>query len=1092
MTILVGLEHRTLYRFDRLVGLGPHVIRLRPTPHCRTPIHSYSLRIEPTGHFVNWQQDPFGNHLARLVFPEKARELSITVDLVADLTVINPFDFFLDETADHFPFEYEHGLAADLVPYLVLAPGGALLDKWIEGIALPAGGAPTVDFLVALNRQVRGHVAYTTRLEEGVQAPEETLVKALGSCRDSAWLLVQILRRLGLAARFVSGYLVQLRRDERPLDGPAGPSADATDLHAWAEVYVPGAGWIGMDPTSGLFAGEGHIPLACTPEPSSAAAVTGVTDPCEVSFSFTNVVSRFRQDPRVTLPYSEEQWSGIDALGHRVDAALDAGDVRLTQCGSPTFVSIDDRESVQWSTAADGPGKRRLAWDLTQRLAARFGGGGIVHHGQGTWYPGEALPRRQHAILWRVDGAPLWRDASLLADPYLFGEGSPDDDDAHPAAGASDATTVDALTLAEALARSLDLPVDCVVAAYEDALHLLWTEAILPAGTSPRGDVDPTDHLLADRASRAELVRQLDAEFAAPAPAGFVIPLHRTPAGRWATTHWRSRRGRLVLLPGDSPLGLRLPLRSLTWAPALAPAPAPAPAGAGDDAPQTALCVQIRHGRIHVFLPPLGDLADACDLVTAVETAAGAVGMPVVLEGYPPPWNPRLRVLVVMLAPGVIEVNVQQSRSWDDLVAVTNAVHLDARACRLGTEKFELDGSHTGTGGGNYMTLGGATPADSPWLRRPDLLRSIVTYWQHHPSLSYLFSGKFIGPTGQAQRVDEGRPEALYELEIAFAEMDRLPIHPLLRHLLTDVTGNTRRAEFCIDNLFSPDTDAGLLGLVELRGFEMPPHPQMALVQALLVRALVARLWAEPYAGPLERWGTGLHDRFLLPHFVAADIAEVVTDLGVHGFAFDLAWLDPFIEFRFPRIGVVQIAGVDLELRGAIEPCIALREEGGSGDGARYADSSTERLQIKAAGLTGTRHLLTCNGRAVPLQPTAVPGTSVAGVRYRAWPSSPGLHPTIPAHSPLVFDLLDRWTGRSLGGCTYHVVHPGGRSYERFPVNANDAEARRASRFVIGGHTPGPMDADLWAPTSMGALLAEAAGTPEYPRTLDLRRAPRR
>ena len=465
------------------------------------------------------------------------------------------------------------------------------------------------------------------------------------------------------------------------------------------------------------------------------------------------------------------------------------------------------------------------------------------------------------------------------------------------------------------------------------------------------------------------------------------------------------------------------------------------------------------------------------------------------IEGYPLPRDPRLRELAIGPDPGVVEVNVQPAASWPELVEVVTTVYGEARQARLTTEKFQLDGGHTGTGGGNHMTLGGPTPADSPLLRRPDLLRSLITYWQHHPSLSYLFSGRFIGPTSQAPRVDEARHDSLYELEIAFAQLSEADpsasprpwlIDRLLRNLLVDVAGNTHRAEFCIDKLFNPDGERGRLGLVELRAFEMPPHPQMALVQALLVRALVARFWEHPYRGDLVRWGCDLHDRFLLPWYVAADIDDVLADLRGHGLGFEQTWLAPFLEFRFPRLGSVQVAGTTIELRSAIEPWPVLGEEVGATSTARYVDSSTERLQVLVSDLTDGRHAVTCNGHPVPLHPTARPDTFVAGVRYKAWQPPSGLHPTIRVHAPLVFDLIDRWNGRSLGGCTYHVSHPGGRAYERLPVNANEAEARRTSRFAAGGHTPGPVD--------VGALDRAVHGLSadrDYPRTLDLRRAPR-
>jgi len=285
--------------------------------------------------------------------------------------------------------------------------------------------------------------------------------------------------------------------------------------------------------------------------------------------------------------------------------------------------------------------------------------------------------------------------------------------------------------------------------------------------------------------------------------------------------------------------------------------------------------------------------------------------------------------------------------------------------------------------------------------------------------------------------------------------------------------------------LFSPDSERGRLGLLELRGFEMPPHQRMALVQTLLIRSLVARFWDEPYTGRLVRWGSDLHDRFMLPWFVRHDIRDVTDDLDRHGIEFDPVWLEPFLEFRFPLIGEVTISDVRLELRSAIEPWHVLGEEATGSGTSRYVDSSVERLQVLAEGFNEKRHVVTCNGIPIPLQPTAVPGLGVAGVRYKAWKPWSALHPTIDVHTPLVFDLVDRWSERSLGGCTYHVSHPGGRNYDTFPVNAPEAEARRTARFFRQGHSPGRAPEDV-----VRASLRDQPS--EYPRTLDLRRFPPR
>jgi uncharacterized protein (DUF2126 family)/transglutaminase-like putative cysteine protease len=1100
--VQVALEHSTTYRFDRAVALGPHVIRLRPAPHCRTPIEAYSLTIKPTPHFVNWQQDPFGNHLARVVFPDRVTQLSIRVDLVADLTVINPFDFFVEQYAERYPFDYAPGLIDDLDPYrrAVDEPGtadgsgaGPLLREWLEGLHVDTErGLPIVQFLAAVNRRAAQTVAYSVRMEAGVQSPDETLGRGVGSCRDSAWLLVSALRELGFAARFTSGYLVQLAADD-PSTG--GPAADFTDLHAWAEVYLPGAGWVGLDATSGLFAGEGHIPLSATPSPADSAPVTGMVDPCVTKMEFSNSVRRFREDPRVTKPYTQAQWSAALALGATVDAQLATDDVRLTMGGEPTFVSAADMESAQWSVDADGADKRRLATELAGKLKLHYAPHGVVHHGQGKWYPGEPLPRWQIATTWRADGNRLWNDAALLDDPW----GPPADE---PVVARRRAAQ-----LARRIAARLGIDESFLLPAYEDQLQLLAAEAQLPAGSPP--ELDPTGDELARPDARTELVARLDA--GSTVPVGWVLPLHRTEDGvRWATTRWTFRRGGLVLRAGSSAIGLRLPLDSIGWTAPQArpehsefdpPDELPPPGGPAAmaaavtpvaEAPTTALAVEQRHGHLFVFLPPLESFEDAVELIAVIEGAAGEIATPVVLEGYPLPGDPRTRTLSVTPDPGVIEVNVQPASSWTELVEITTTLDAAARECGLATEKFALDGTHAGTGGGSHITLGGPTPADSPLLRRPDLLVSMLTFWQHHPSLSYLFSGRFIGPTSQAPRIDEARHEYLYELEIAFGELERLSdadgvarpwvVDRALRHLLTDLTGNTHRAEFCIDKLFSPDSPRGRLGLLELRGFEMPPHPQMSLVQGLLIRALVARFWREPYRGPLIRWGTRLHDRFLLPAFVAADIRDVVEDLASHGLAFDDAWLDPFLEFRFPRLGTVSVGPVTLELRAAIEPWHVLGEQASAAGTARYVDSSVERVQLEVRGATPGRHVITCNTVAVPLHQAGRSGSLVAGIRFRAWSPPSALHPTIDVQSPLVFDVVDTWSQRSMGGFAHHVVHPGGRAYENFPINVNEAEARRSARFVPGGHTPGVIEPAVPA--------ASRYGTPEeFAYTLDLRRA---
>jgi len=1097
MSILVSINHVTQYRYDRPIGLGPQLIRLRPAPHCRTPVLNYSLKVTPAEHFVNWQQDPQSNWIARYVFPEKTTEFRVEVDFVADMQVINPFDFFVEPSADKMPVAYSADQLDELQSYLTPEPAGPLLTELLKTIY--PNGVNTVDFLVGLNQRLQHMIAYLVRLEPGVQTPEETLEARSGSCRDTAWLFVQILRHLGMPARFVSGYLVQLKPDIVALDGPAGTAVDFTDLHAWVEVYIPGAGWIGLDPTSGLLCGEGHLPVSATPHYRSAAPITGGVEPAKVDFSFEMKITRIAEKPRVTAPFSDEAWAALDTLGEKIDADLVTQDVRLTMGGEPTFVSIDDYESAEWNTAALGPTKRIRADELIRRLRDRFAPGGLLHYGQGKWYPGEPLPRWAFALYWRKDGVPMWRDTALIAKEHVD----------HLA------TSEDARRFIEEVAARLGITRNFVVPAYEDPLHRMMQEGELPE------NFDPANPGIDDPLARDRIRREFERKLSVPT--GYVLPVQpwNSKAG-WISEVWRLRRDHLFLLPGDSPIGFRLPLESLprlkaSEQPYMGPLDPLAPRGplpepellfqladqrksivdeelvaeherrARENAPEipvrTALTVEPRDGRLCVFMPPTEQLEDYLDVLAAVEATAAALNMPIHIEGYPAPNDPRLNVIKVTPDPGVIEVNIHPANNWREGVDITSGVYEQARLSRLGTDKFMIDGRHTGTGGGNHVVLGGAAASDSPFLRRPDLLKSILLYWQRRPSLSYLFSGLFIGPTSQAPRFDEARMDILHECEIALGHVPPFDqasppwlVDRLFRNILVDVTGNTHRAEICIDKLYSPDGPTGRLGLVEFRSFEMPPDARMSLAQQILLRALIATFWRKPLDGQLVRWGTALHDKFMLEHFVWQDFLEVLDDLKQEGYAFSPEWYDAQRQFRFPFYGEVTHGGVHLELRHALEPWHVLGEETAGGGTTRFVDSSVERLQVKVDGLAEGRHLVTVNGRLLPLTSTGRPGEYVAGVRFKAWALYAALHPTIPVHTPLTFDIFDTWSGRSLGGCVYHVAHPGGRNYETYPVNSYEAEARRRARFENVGHTPGTWE-----------RFPQYERITEYPVTLDLR-----
>jgi uncharacterized protein (DUF2126 family)/transglutaminase-like putative cysteine protease len=1061
MSIQVALNHRTQYRYDKAVSLGPQVIRLRPAPHCRTPILSYSLSVTPVDHLLNWQLDVHHNHLARVFFRDKTSEFIVEVDLVAELCPFNPFNFFLEPGVEDCPFEYVPELAKDLEPYLSVEPAGSLLQAFLD--KLSGGKRGTIGFLVDLNRRVRDQIGYVTRLDPGVQTCEQTLEQRVGSCRDSAWLLVQVLRHLGIAARFVSGYLIQMASDERAPEDRSGLQTDSADFHAWAEAFLPGAGWIGMDPTSGLFAGEGHIPLVCTPNVSKAAPIEGTTEPANVDFDYSMSIRRLNDAPRPSRPFSEEDWVQVEQVAQCVDADLEAQDVRLTMGGEPTFVGIDEPESPQWNIDALGPMKRTRGLALIQCLREKTPPGAMLHYGQGKWYPGEPLPRWALSCFWRGDGIPVWENIDLIARE--------DQDNGFGAANA--------LEFIEALTRRLQVSVENVLPAYNP-------------------------------------------ETASTQPAGYILPIRRRqPAAQlcWSSQLWFTRPEPLVLTPGDSPIGYRIPTELIPWVapdeiayeyeaapfadrvrlpsrparrmdlfekkPGADPLPAlSSTAETTTELIRPSLCVQAREGRLHVFLPYASQLADYLDLLAAVEDTCQHLQKPVWLEGYAPPSDARLRSFSVTPDPGVLEVNLPPASNWNELEQINTVLFEEARRNRLTAEKFAYDGSHIATGGGNHIVLGGATVLDSPFLRRPDLLRSMVTFWQNHPSLSYLFSGMYVGPTSQYPRVDEARMDALYELEVAFRHLPANDCPPfivdgLFRNLLVDMTGNSHRAEFCIDKLYPPEGLGLRLGLLELRAFEMAPHVRMGLVEMLLIRALVCMFWKRPFEGSLVRWGTALHDRFMLPHFVRSDFSDVLDQLRQSGYNFDEKWFASHLEFRFPKIGSIAAEGVELELRQALEPWNVLAEEATSGRTVRTVDSSLERMQAKMSGFTAeSRYMVACNGRRVPLHRTgepSKPGEAVAGIRYRARRLSAALHPTIPVHTPLVFDIIDRWKERSIGRCTYHARPPDGNVYTARPVSATEAEDRRQKRFEKSNHAPARI------------TVLEEEPNPIFPMTLDLR-----
>jgi uncharacterized protein (DUF2126 family) len=1096
------LQHQSRYRYPRPAALGPHLIRLRPAQHAKAKIEAYGLSIEQPCN-LRWQQDPSGNHIARVSFDEGVfcDRFDILVELAVDIRPVNPFDFFLDGRAENVPFAYPAETARDLLPFFDTSDpsyaGGPLFERFLAD--LPREGS-TISVIVALNQAVNRAIRYVIREEPGIWTPERTLQEGRGSCRDSAVLLIAALRSRGLAARFVSGYLVQLTDEGMIPDEPKGVGRDVVDLHAWAEVFLPGAGWVGLDATSGLLTGEGHIPLACTAHPPFAAPIEGTSDVAADDVSFSMTVGRLGHEPRPTTPYEERVWSELVAAGERADARLAERGIVLTMGGEPTFNARENAELPEWNGEALGADKWRRGLDLARELRSRLVPGAALLQRMGKHYPGESLPRWALDLIGRADGVPVWSDLAIAHGGHDGAASGPKPRAAF--VGAAGASLDDARRVASAIADRLGLRA-YVHEAFEDPWRFLQDEANLPV------DVDPLRHNLDDPEDRRRLTRVLGRGLGRPA--GYVIPLAKSGDG-WTSQRWAFRRGHLFLLPGDSPIGLRLPLRSLGAGPALEvveqpvsppdprrfppedeaeqraiPKEMPAPAPALSTV-RTALSVETREGTVFVFLPPLASAEDFFALLAEIDAVRRDLGIEVMLEGYPPPSSPLLKRLAITPDPGVLEVNVPPTRDTQSYVRLMETVFDAALHAGLHCEKYQVDGRMAGSGGGNHLTFGGPSPIESPFLRRPDLLASLITFFQHHPSLSYMFTGLFVGPTSQAPRVDEARHDALYELEIALRRAfetaeEAAPPPPwladmLFRHLLVDVSGNTHRAEICIDKLFSPEGPAGRQGLIELRAFEMPPHVRMAVAQMILVRTLIAAMAREPYEKPLARYGMLLHDRFLLPHWMWRDFEDVLDFCASRGLPLPAEGYRPFVDMRCPLVGAVVAGDVRLELRNAIEPWNVLGEETTATGTARYVDSSVERVEILADGLVPERHRVLVNGQALPLVPTGKAGQYVGGVRFRAWAPPHSLHPHLGIHHPLRFDVLDTWGKRSLGACAYHVWHPEGRAFDTPPLTRFEAAARRAQRFTVEPALPWPV------------RPVPSSAHPDAPYTLDLRRYP--
>ena len=1062
----IALRHRLDYRFDRPVRLSTHWLRLCPAPNTRANVTAYTLRVGPRTHFLNWLRDPFENHLARLDLPEPIRHFTLDVEILAELQPANPFDFLAERYAVNHPFDYPQQLARDLAPYLRQPAIGPITRAWLA--RLDGTEAATMERLTALNQHVGTTLATADDDAPGSVDTDAVLDAGTGSPRALAWLLTLALRHYGIAARLVSGYR---------LTG-AAPDYHAA-LAAWVEAYLPGAGWIGLDPVAGLFTAEQHIPLATAADPLRLRPVIGYREACEETVSEDlEVITLTARGP--DWPYTDAQWTAIHATADHVDERLQHRNITLTGGTALEFTRPDHKAAPEWRTGGPGPDTLATARRLARRLRDRLLPGAAICTGQGEWFAGEPAPRWRIHCIARRDGTPVWQDPGLLDVP-----------------GRDDSPGREAvLPLANSIAQRLGLAPEDVLPAHEDQLFALWNDR-------QALEFRPDDSDLATPEARLALARHLDR---AHGPAtGFVLPLHRDPgSGTWLSGPWPTRRGTVTLLPGEAPMGFRLPLNGLPRTaegrveppPARSPwdsdAPLSAVAGSrralpgASVMPATALCVERRQGQLHVFLPPLPSSDDFLHLMDAVEGAAAECGVAVHLEGYTPPTDPRLQCLELEPETGTLRITVPPAPDWRQECAWLQAVYDEAE--RLGLAAWTGDADLPAPAGQRAgRQLGGQTPAHSPFLRDPGLLRSLLLYWQRHPSLSYLFAGPRVGPDGWAPRLDEVSDGHMRELALA---LERLPhgdcdrpwlADRVLSHLVTDPAGDPRGGEFRLHRLYPAGAGGERLGIVELHAFAMAPHARLAAVESLLLRAIVLRLAVRPETGAPVRWGTALHDRFLLPEVLQRDFDTVLAELGDCGVRLESRWFAPWITWMFPLLADLHAGPVRLRLQPALEPWPVLAEESTGQGSFRFIDPANARFQVHLTGMTPNRHVLLCNGHRVPLQGTDRPGEAVAGIRCKVADPPATLYPGMPPVRALVFDLVDTWSGRTLGGCTYEL--PDTDAWSPPDVSPIADTATPGYSGSPAATRPAPPGAAT-AFSARGRLLPESSpGTPPVPST---------
>jgi uncharacterized protein (DUF2126 family) len=1076
LVLRYGLEQA----FDRPVRLSTHWLRLRPAPGAPARLQAYSLRVRGAPHFINWVRDPFGNHLARLDLPEATTALEIEAEYRLELPDYNPFDFLLDPGVAEYPFDYPEALAEELRPYLQLGAPGPRTQAWLRTAERTPG--PTLARLSAWAGALSRAFDDAGPGEPSAVCAETVIARGEATAWERAWLATLALRARGLATRFVCGLRLHC-----PPAGQAGQH-DAS-LIAWVQVYLPGGGWIGLDPQSGLFTDATHLPLAAATDPLRALPWIGYREACGER-ARTRILlepGEPTSPPREARYVSEALWARASATCESVARA--ARDADLEMVIAPSLSLRADEEGPEWHTQALGGRKQALAAALIDQLCARLGLAPVVQAGQGDWFAGEPAPRWRMTAWWRADGRPVWSRGSPLT-----GSEREEPDTAEDAEGFS-----------RALAEALGLPAQAVQPAWEDPMQDLWAERHAL-------QYRPGSAELATPEGRAALLDQLCARRAAPA--GYVLPLAAGDApGRWSTGPWSLRRDALYLLPGEAPLGFRLPLDALAES-ALAPEPPPAdpfappeslpqgphgPVAAGgegqilDHGPRSALCVELRQGRLRVFIPPLRRTEELLHLLAAVEAVALARGLHVALEGYAPPPDARVRRLEIEPDVGCLRLalpGLQDAPAQHELLATVYRV-----AGELGLEASRLapDGSLLPCAVGDRIDLAGPDAARSPFLRSPALLGALLRYWQAHPALSFLFAAPPVGQAASAPRVEEGRDDALYELELALA---RLPADArerpwladrYLRQLTADVAGDPTRAEFQFDHLYHPQRAERRQGSLRLGGWEALPDARLTAIRLLLLRALVLRLAAAP-PGVAAAWGSALRDRFLLPAVLEADLRSVLDELAGAGFDVPYAAFEPWLQARFPVLGRLASGHLELTLRPALEPWPLLAETASGGGTARFIDVANTRVEFRLRGLTPGRHAVLCNGRRLPLQPMATAGEAVAGLRFKASDPPATLHPGLPVTERLDLELLDLRSGRILDRGRYipaRSLAPGPVAAPPEALPGTDPQTRQPPRPAgVQGGQPGRFE--RLGPGGRREVVPGPQVDPRQPYSLDL------